>query len=74
MWFRSCLGYEGLVLALLKHHTHIAVGIIEVTEVHALRRAYSHACRFHPLVDPVNAEGALVNITLWMRVAGVIGT
>ena len=73
MWFRASFGDKGFVLALFQNLAHIAVGIIQIAEVHAFCRAHSHAGRLHSLPYPVNAESAFVDIAFWMRVTGIIG-
>jgi hypothetical protein len=73
MWFRASFGDKGFVLALFQNLAHIAVGIIQIAEIHAFRRTNGNACGEHSLPYPVNAEGAFVYITFGMRVACVIG-
>src|SRR6266508_5270616 len=47
--------------------------VVQVPEVHAARRAYGHAGRLKPLLHPVDAERALVRVSLGMDESGVVG-
>jgi hypothetical protein len=51
----------------------LAVGIIQISEVHTVSRAYRHAGRIHSFLDTVNTEGALVRITFRMDKTCIVG-
>jgi hypothetical protein len=58
----------------IEQASYPAVGILQISEVHAVGRAYGNTSWIHPLFDAVNAESAFVHIALRMDKAGVIGT
>jgi hypothetical protein len=64
----ECLGF-----AFLQYDADIAVGVIEIAEVHAFCRTYGHAGWLHSLSYAVYAESAFVNISLRMGIACIIG-
>lgn len=58
----------------IQKHTHFAMRIIQITKIHAAGRANGHACRVEPLLHPVNAERALVCVSVRMDKSGVVRT
>jgi hypothetical protein len=58
---------------LIKQALDFAVGILQIAEMHAMRRANRNASGIHSLLDAMNAEGAFIRITVRMDKARVIG-
>jgi hypothetical protein len=54
--------------------THLAQRILGVSEMHAAGRTDRDTRGIQTLLDPMNAESALVGIALRMNEAGVVGT
>jgi hypothetical protein len=73
-WFRSGFGHEGMVIARLQQPRHFTVGILEISEEHASRRADGHTGRIKSLLDTVDAERALIGIAVGMDEPRVVGT
>jgi hypothetical protein len=71
--FGPGLRNQGFVFSYFQNLRYLAVGIIKVTKVHAFGRACRHTGRFQAFFDPVNAEGALVHISIGMGIACVVG-
>ncbi len=70
--FVPASGMQRVVVARRQQLADVAVRVVEVAEVHAVRRADGDARRIEPLLHPVDAERALVGVSVGMNEARVV--
>jgi hypothetical protein len=72
LWLSAGFRRKGLEFAVFQHIHNFGIGIIQVTEIHTLGRAYAYTSRIFSLTDTMNTECAFINITVRVRIAGFI--
>ena len=63
-----------MILARMQEPIDIALWIVKVAKVHAMRRADRYARWINSILSPVNAERAFIGISLRVNEARIIGT
>ena len=58
----------------MQQPAHLAVRIIKISKVHAMRRAHRDARRIEGVFNTMNTEGAFVGVAVWMDKSCIIGT
>jgi len=68
----TCFGSKRFELPVSEYIDNLRIGIVEVTEVHTMCRANTHAGRIFAFSYPVNAEGTFIHIAVRVRIPGFV--
>jgi hypothetical protein len=73
-WLRTGFGHKRVMVTRLQQPGHLAVRIFQITEGHASCWTNGDACRIETLFNTVDAERALVGISVGMNEARIVRT